>query len=145
LPSGPRLREYGNQAQGSRRRHRKDQVMPSDCIFCKIVKGEIPSPRVFENERFICIRDIRPQAKVHLLVVPKEHLASLDEAFPSAGKGRSALVGDLFETATTIARQERLLPGGFRSVVNTGKDGGQTVWHLHLHILGGGPLHDDFG
>jgi histidine triad (HIT) family protein len=119
--------------------------MASDCIFCKIVKGEIPSPRVFENERFICIRDIRPQAKVHLLVVPKEHVVSLDEAFPASGKNHSALVGEMMETATKIARQEKLLPGGFRTVINTGKDGGQTVWHLHLHILGGQHLHEELG
>jgi len=119
--------------------------MAADCIFCKIVSGAIPSPRVFENEKFICIRDIRPQAKVHLLVVPKEHVPSLDEAFPASGSSRAALVGEMIEAATKIARQEKLLPGGFRSVINTGKDGGQTVWHLHLHILGGGPLHEDFG
>jgi histidine triad (HIT) family protein len=111
--------------------------MAADCIFCKIVAGGIPSPRVFENERFICIKDIQPKARVHLLVIPKEHVASLDEAFPVQGKAHTALVGEMLETTTRIAREQKLLPGGFRTVINTGKDGGQTVWHIHAHILAG--------
>jgi histidine triad (HIT) family protein len=118
----------------------------ADCIFCKIIAGQIPSPRIFENERFICIRDIRPQAKVHVLVVPKEHIVSLETAYPNDGADKhSVLIGEMFQVATQIARQEKLLPGGFRTVINTGKDGGQTDWHLHLHELGGGMLHDEFG
>lgn len=112
----------------------------SDCIFCKIVKGVIPAPRIFEDEGFICIRDIQPQAKTHLLVIPKEHVASLDTAFPESGASKTELVGKLLEAGTKVARQNGLLPGGFRAVVNTGKDGGQTVFHLHLHILGGDAL-----
>ncbi|HUP57191.1 MAG TPA: histidine triad nucleotide-binding protein [Bdellovibrionota bacterium] len=105
----------------------------ADCVFCKIIAGKIPSPRVYEDERFICIRDIRPQAKVHLLVVPREHVVSLETA-------GSELVGAMFESARKIAFQEKLLPSGFRSVINTGVAGGQTVWHLHLHLLGGETL-----
>jgi histidine triad (HIT) family protein len=116
-----------------------------DCLFCKIVHGEIPSPRVYEDDDFVCIRDIRPQAKVHLLVLPKKHVASLDDAFPAQGAAQSQLVGDLFAAGTRIARQEGLLPGGFRAVINTGRDGGQTVFHLHLHVLGGASLRDHFG
>jgi histidine triad (HIT) family protein len=118
-----------------------------ECLFCKIIEGKIQSPRVYENRQCICIRDIRPRAKVHLLVIPKKHVLSLDEAFPEKGWTRSGrvLVGQLYETAVDIARQEKLLPGGFRTVVNTGEDGGQTVWHLHLHILGGATLNEDFG
>ena len=116
----------------------------ADCIFCKIVQGEIPSPRVFEDEQFICVRDIRPQAKVHLLVVPKAHVAQLDDLYPEKGAARGQLVAQLFETAVQVARRQGLLPGGFRSVINTGPEGGQTVFHLHLHILGG-ELRDSFG
>jgi histidine triad (HIT) family protein len=114
--------------------------MSKDCIFCKIVGGEIPAPRVHEDSAFICIRDIRPQAKTHLLVLPKAHVASLADAFPESGEGQAGMVGKLFQVATAIARKQGLLPGGFRAVINTGEDGGQTVFHLHLHILGGEAL-----
>jgi histidine triad (HIT) family protein len=109
--------------------------MSSDCIFCKIVQNKIPSPRVYEDERFICIRDIQPHAKTHLLVMPKEHVASLDQA-------DKELIGAMFDVGVKIARQEKLVDSGFRSVINTGKNGGQTVFHLHLHLLGGEPLSD---
>ena len=92
-----------------------------DCIFCKMIRGEIPAP----------------QAKTHLLVMPKKHITSLETAFPRDGIGQEALIGRLFLAATQIAREQGLLPGGFRSVINTNRDGGQTVFHLHLHILGG--------
>jgi histidine triad (HIT) family protein len=118
---------------------------PQDCLFCKMIEGQIPSPRVYEDDSFICIRDIRPQADTHLLVIPKEHISSLAAAFPESENGKVELVGRLFQTATKIAREQRLLPGGFRSVMNTEKNGGQTVYHIHLHILGGQPLGDDFG
>ena len=118
--------------------------MSTDCIFCKIVTGAIPSPKLYEDDRFICIRDIRHQAKTHLLILPKEHIASLDAAFPCEGRAQTEMVGQLFEMATRIARQQGLLPGGFRSVINTGRDGGQTVFHLHLHILGGAILNEEF-
>lgn len=111
-----------------------------DCIFCKIISGTIPSPRVYEDAKFICIRDIRPQAKVHLLVIPKEHVRSLDEAYPVNGVGHHEIVSELLDTGVKIARQEGLLPFGFRSVINTGEGGGQTVHHLHLHVLGGEQL-----
>jgi histidine triad (HIT) family protein len=116
----------------------------SDCIFCKIVRGEIPSPKLYEDDRFIAIHDIRPQAKTHWLVLPKEHISSLDEAFPAQGRSQYQLVGEMFEVGTKLARQSGLLPGGFRSVINTGHDGGQTVFHLHLHVLGGEVLRDHF-
>lgn len=122
----------------------------NDCIFCKIIANQIPSPRVFENEDFICIRDIQPQAKSHFLVVPKKHVESLDAIFSSelgskSNHSGSDMIGELFEVATHVAREQKLLPGGFRTVFNTGKNGGQTVFHLHLHILGGEPLSGSFG
>jgi histidine triad (HIT) family protein len=118
---------------------------PTDCIFCKIMEGRIPANRVYEDDRFVCIEDIRPQAKHHYLVMPREHVASLDDAFPEKGAGRAELVGALFEAGTRVARKQGLLPGGFRAVINTNEDGGQTVFHIHLHILGGGPLKGTFG
>ena len=114
----------------------------SDCIFCKIIQGGIPAPKLYEDDRFIAIRDIRPQAKTHLLVIPKEHVASLDEAFPVRGETKSDLVGQLFAVGTLLARKHDLLPAGFRSVINTGVGGGQTVFHLHLHLLGGESLQE---
>jgi histidine triad (HIT) family protein len=114
------------------------------CIFCQIVAGGIPAPKLYEDDSFICIRDIRPQATTHLLVLPKEHVESLDSVFPAEGKSNAEMVGRLMETGVRIARQQGLLPGGFRAVINTGKDGGQTVFHLHLHILGGNGLQDQF-
>ena len=116
-----------------------------DCLFCKIVSGSIPSNRLYEDSEFICIRDIRPQSKIHLLVLPKEHVVSLDNAFPAEGPSKAALVGRLMEVGTKIARQNGLLPAGFRAVINTGLDGGQTVFHLHLHLLGGGLLGEGLG
>jgi histidine triad (HIT) family protein len=117
----------------------------SDCLFCKIAKGSIPTSMVYEDAEFVCFKDIRPQAKTHLLVMPREHVASLDTAFPEGGGSKAALIGRLLETSTKIARKQGLLPGGFRSVINTNRDGGQTVFHLHLHILGGEPLEETFG
>lgn len=109
----------------------------TDCIFCKIVTGSIPAPRIYEDAEFICIRDIQPHAKTHLLVIPKTHIASLVEVFPETGFSNAQMVGRMFEVGTKVAREQGLVERGFRAVINTGKDGGQTVFHLHLHILGG--------
>ncbi|OFZ18305.1 MAG: hypothetical protein A2X94_13150 [Bdellovibrionales bacterium GWB1_55_8] len=114
-----------------------------NCIFCKIVSGEIPAERLHEDDKFICIRDVRPQAKVHLLLVTKRHIPSLDELYAKTGApgvGEAAL-----EVATAVARKQGLLPGGFRLVINTGGHGGQTVFHLHIHLLGGNDLEGTFG
>ncbi len=108
------------------------------CIFCKIAAGEIPSARVFENAEFIAIRDIQPQAKVHLLVMPKAHVECLDSS------GAAEVNSKLLNTAVEVARQEDLAADGFRVVVNTREWGGQTVAHLHLHILGGEQLRGRF-
>ena len=118
--------------------------MAPDCIFCKIIAGTIPAVRIFENDSFLAIRDIRPQAKQHILVFPKEHVASLDAAFPEAGPSRADLVGNLMQAGTRIAREQGFSAQGFRAVINHGPDAGQTVFHIHLHILGGEPL-DGFG
>lgn len=104
-----------------------------DCLFCRIVAGQIPSPRVYEDDQVIAIRDINPQAPVHVLLLPRTHFASLMDAREQDAEllGRIALV------AARVARQEGIATRGFRLVTNTGADGGQAVAHLHLHLLGG--------
>lgn len=107
----------------------------SDCIFCKIVAGEIPSARVYEDAEVIAFNDIHPKAQVHVLVVPRRHIASLNELTPAD----DALVAHLMRSLQVIAENQGL-DRGFRSVINTGPGGGQEVPHLHVHILGGGRL-----
>ena len=104
----------------------------SDCLFCRIVSGSIPANRVYEDELCIGFPDINPQAPKHLLIIPKQHIASTARIVAED----SALMGRLMAAAVAIAREEKL-DGGYRIVVNTGEDGGQTVNHLHLHLLGG--------
>ena len=107
----------------------------TDCIFCKIIAGEIPSQKVYEDERVYAFRDIAPQAPQHILVVPKAHISSAaDVTEENAG-----LVGACFAAITLIAKAQGL-DSGFRVITNCGEDGGQTVYHLHFHILGGRPL-----
>jgi histidine triad (HIT) family protein len=106
------------------------------CLFCRIAAREIPATIVFEDDRLVAFRDIGPQAPVHVLVVPREHVASLD----ACDERHQALLGSLSLAVRRIARDEGLAAGGYRTVINTGADGGQTVPHLHLHLLGGRPL-----
>ncbi|HEV2619198.1 MAG TPA: histidine triad nucleotide-binding protein [Acidobacteriaceae bacterium] len=106
--------------------------MSADCLFCKIVAGEIPAKRVDEDELSLCFADIHPQAPTHLLIIPKEHITSQAQAQPQ----QAALLGHLLAKAADAARKAGL-DRGYRVVLNTGEDGGQTVAHLHLHLLGG--------
>lgn len=106
--------------------------MSESCLFCRIVAGEISSERVWEDEFCIAFRDIHPQAPVHLLVIPREHIASHAHAMAE----HTALLGHMMSAVGDLARSQRL-ERGYRLVVNTGQDGGQTVNHLHLHLLGG--------
>ena len=108
------------------------RMSANDCLFCRMVAGQIPVERVFEDELCLAFRDIHPQARVHLLVIPKEHIAS----HAHAAAGHTSLLGHLMATVGSLARSEHL-ENGYRVVVNTGPDGGQTVDHLHLHLLGG--------
>ena len=110
--------------------------MNSDCLFCKIVAGEIPANRVYEDETCIAFPDITPQAPTHLLIVPKEHLVSQAKA----AADHERLLGHLLMVAANLARSKKL-DKGYRVVINTGEDGGQTIHHLHLHLLGGRPMH----
>ena len=104
----------------------------NDCLFCKIIAGDIPSNKVYENEKVLAFRDINPQAPTHILVIPKEHVASCGEITAE----NSHLVSECFEVIAKIAKQEKL-DTGFRVISNCGKDAGQTVPHLHFHILAG--------
>lgn len=104
----------------------------SDCIFCRILAGEIPSQRVYEDEDVVAFRDLHPKAPVHVLVVPRQHIASLNEATAAD----AALLGRITLVLPKLAR-ELGLSDGFRTIVNTGPGGGQEVFHLHYHILGG--------
>ncbi len=107
----------------------------SDCLFCKIIRGEIPSTKVYEDEKILAFRDINPMAPTHILVVPKEHIAGVDELNSS----NSEVVAYIFAKIAEIAKNEGL-ENGYRVVSNVGADGGQTVRHLHFHILGGKTL-----
>ena len=107
----------------------------NDCLFCKIISGEIPSTKVFEDDQVLAFREIGRMAPTHILVIPKTHIAGVDEITPE----NSAIVAHIFEMIPIIAREEGLT-GGYRVVSNIGEDGGQTVRHLHFHILGGRKL-----
>ena len=107
-----------------------------DCVFCKIIAGEIPSKKVYEDERVLAFRDIAPQAPTHILVIPKEHIPS----FAYITEETAALVAHVLVVAARIAHDEGLEEGGYRIVSNCGADAGQTVPHLHFHILGGKKL-----
>lgn len=103
-----------------------------DCLFCKIIAGEIPSTKVYEDDMVYAFKDIDPQAPFHAVIVPKEHIVSAAEI----SSENSIFVAKIFEAASIIAREQGL-DNGFRIVTNCGKDGGQTVGHLHYHMLGG--------
>lgn len=109
--------------------------MSDDCIFCKIVRGEIPSNKVYEDDELFAFHDIHPVAPVHFMLIPKQHLPSLLEADDS----HAALLGRMLMLAPKLA-QEQGLDNGFRTVINTGAGGGQEVFHLHIHIIGGGRI-----
>ena len=108
--------------------------MSDSCLFCRIVRGEIPAKLVFANEHVVAFRDIDPKAPTHVLVIPRRHVASLDEA------DDAALLGEILLGAAKVAREEGLMPGGYRTVFNTGAESGQTVFHIHAHVLGGRKL-----
>lgn len=107
-----------------------------DCVFCKIVNGDIPSNKVYEDESVLAFRDLDPQAPVHVLIIPKAHIASAEDISPD----NSAVVAHIFEVAAKLAMDLKL-NNGFRIVTNSGEDGQQSVPHLHFHLLGGRGMH----
>jgi len=108
--------------------------MSADCIFCKIIAGNIPSSKIYEDDEVIAFHDVHPKAKVHFLIVPKAHIESL----ASCGARHQALLGKVLLLAPSLAKEQGL--AGFRTMINTGRDGGQEVFHVHLHVFGGDQL-----
>lgn len=107
-----------------------------DCIFCKIIKKEIPSTVVYEDDEILAFRDINPVTPVHVLIIPKKHISSLAEI----SKEDEAIIGKIYTVINEIAKKEGIFEKGFRVIVNCGEDGGQEVQHLHFHLLGGKKL-----
>ncbi|MFD0586731.1 histidine triad nucleotide-binding protein [Paenibacillus sp. GCM10027627] len=107
-----------------------------DCIFCKIVEGSIPSNKVFENERVLAFQDIQPAAPVHILIIPKKHIPTMNDVAEEDG----ALIAELFAVARQIAKEQGIAEAGYRLVNNVNSEGGQVVYHLHIHLLGGKKL-----
>ena len=107
----------------------------SDCLFCKIVRGEIPCSKVYEDDEVLAFHDIHPVAPVHFMLIPKLHLASLNDA----EEAHRALLGKMLLLAPRLAREQGL-DQGFRTVINTGRGGGQEIFHLHVHVIGGGNI-----
>lgn len=108
----------------------------ADDVFCKIVRGEIPADIVYQDDEVLAFRDLNPKAPTHVLVVPREHISTINDIEP----GHEALVGKLFSAARQVAAQEGLSEDGYRVVMNCNAAAGQTVFHIHLHLLGGRPL-----
>ncbi len=105
----------------------------SDCLFCKIINGDIPCDKVYEDDKVLAFNDIDPQAPVHFLVIPKEHIASANEITSA----NSSIIAHIFEVIAKIAQEKAISHNGYRVVNNCGVDGGQTVGHLHFHVLAG--------
>lgn len=113
----------------------------ADCIFCKIITGDIPSTNVFRDEQVTAFRDLNPAAATHILLVPNKHIDSVN----TLTNADEQLIGHLFTTAKQLAAQEGIAEGGYRLIINTNADAGQTVFHIHLHLLGGAPMKHPMG
>lgn len=105
----------------------------ADCLFCGIIEGKIKANIVFQNERVVAFKDVNPKAPVHILIVPRKHLVGVLDIEPSDG----ALIGEIFQVAARLARDHDIAESGFRIIVNSGAHAGQSVFHLHYHLLGG--------
>lgn len=108
----------------------------SGCLFCRIIAGETPAELVHHDDQCVVIRDVNPQAPTHLLVIPREHLESLDDA----SRPDEVMLGHLLRMAARLANEQGLSESGYRTVINTGAGAGQSVFHLHVHVLGGRPM-----
>ena len=113
----------------------------SDCLFCKIIAGEIPSTKIYEDESVYAFKDINPLAPVHILIVPKNHISGASEITAE----NSAVISKIFEAAAKIAKEQGISDDGFRIVTNCGENGCQSVGHLHFHLLGGKKLSVSMG
>ena len=108
----------------------------TDCLFCKIIAGEIPGHFVYQDDQLVAIKDINPQAPLHVLIVPRRHIATLNDLSPAD----DALVGSMFRAAAALAKEHGYADRGYRTVFNTNAEAGQTVFHIHLHLLAGRAL-----
>ena len=108
----------------------------TDCLFCKIASGDIPATKVYEDDRLIAFKDINPQAPMHVLIVPRRHVATLNDLQPSD----DGLVGEMVRRAAALARENGYADRGYRTVFNCNAEAGQTVFHIHLHVVGGRTL-----
>jgi histidine triad (HIT) family protein len=108
----------------------------TDCLFCKIIAGQIPAALLYQDEQLVVLQDINPQAPLHVLIIPRRHIASINEL----SAGDDALVGSMFRRAAAIAKEHGYDERGYRTVFNTNRGAGQTVFHIHLHLLAGRPL-----
>jgi len=108
----------------------------ADCLFCKIANHDIPASIVYEDDAVVAFNDINPQAPTHILIVPREHIASLNDLSPK----HDQIVGEVVRRAAAIAAERKIAVGGYRTVFNTNKEAGQTVFHIHLHLIGGRSL-----
>ena len=113
----------------------------TDCIFCKIIAGDIPSTNVFRDEQVTAFRDLNPAAATHILIVPNRHIDSIN----MLSSDDELLIGHLVTTAKQLATQAAIASGGYRLIINTNADAGQTIFHLHLHLLGGAPMKHPMG
>ena len=112
-----------------------------DCIFCKIVEGSIPCSKVYEDEKVLAFDDIHPMAPVHVVIIPKEHIATILEV----SEDRMAVMDAMISAALEVSRKKGIDQSGFRVVINCNEDGGQVIFHLHMHVLGGKKLQDGLG
>lgn len=108
----------------------------ANCLFCKIIAGQIPGAIVHQDDELVALKDINPQAPLHVLIVPRKHIATLNDLSPED----DALVGSMFRRAAALAREHGYDERGYRTVFNTNREAGQSVFHIHLHLLGGRPL-----
>ena len=108
----------------------------ADCLFCKVVAGQVPATLVFQDDHVVAFKDITPRAPTHVLIVPRRHIATLNELSPDD----DALVGEMVRAAAAIAKEQGLSERGYRTVFNCNAEAGQTVFHIHLHLLGGRPM-----
>lgn len=112
----------------------------AECIFCKIIKGDIPSKKVYEDDAVLAFDDISPMAPVHVVIIPKKHIATFLEIDPNED-----IIGRLMAVAQQVAKMKQVADSGFRLAINCNADGGQVVFHLHMHLLGGRKLEDQLG
>ena len=106
------------------------------CLFCRIIAGEIPGTFLYQDDRLVVLQDINPQAPLHALVIPRQHIATLNDLAPED----DGLVGEMVRRAAAIAREHGVAEGGYRAVLNCNREAGQTVFHIHLHVIGGRPM-----